>query len=262
MVQVPLPDAVPLSDRQSPVRSAVESLPLPPTGSPVPTAGLPTSTSAGTTLQSACHTLAGAVRPVLTTDPTAPVFAILESLESLAAGVLGGAAGPLGLFVVLAYSVLVAVVLPLPGELVLAVPVGMGLSPPVALGAVVLVSSGGKALGGLAVLRVSRGAGLPAADRLRGVDRLPAVSPPTAAASGADTAVDGVRARLAGLAERYGHVGLTVALAVPFAPDTTLLYAFSVVESDRARFAAAAFVGTAIRLAVVAGLASAALSLV
>ena len=64
------------------------------------------------------------------------------------------------------------------------------------------------------------------------------------------------------MTDRYGYLGLAGALAIPFAPDTAVIYAFSVVEPRRTHFAAAAFAGTTLRLAILAGVVSAVLSLV
>ena len=52
------------------------------------------------------------------------------------------------------------------------------------------------------------------------------------------------------LAQRFGYVGLALALCVPFFPDTISIYAFSVLEEDYYRFAAATFVGSVGRLVV------------
>jgi membrane protein YqaA with SNARE-associated domain len=174
----------------------------------------------------------------------------LDTLESLVAGQLRGTTGPLGLVAVLAYSFLVAFLLPLPGELVLAMPLDLGLSPLGELAVVVVVASAGKALGGLAALGIGRGATTSGP-----VARLLDALPSSPGAGG------GVAGRLAGVADRYGYAGLAGALAVPFAPDTAVLYAFSVVNTDAVRFAAAAFVGTTVRLLIVAGVASAVLAL-
>lgn len=181
---------------------------------------------------------------------TALVGAPLATLESAVEEVLRGATGPEGLVLVFLYSFLCAVVLPLPGELVLAVPLDLGWSPAGELAAVVAVASVAKAAGALATLAVARGAATsgPIANLLEAV--------PTPRAGG------GLTGRLAGVAERYGYLGLAGALSVPFAPDTAILYAFSVVQRHRFSFAAAAFVGTTLRLAIVAGVASALLALV
>jgi uncharacterized membrane protein YdjX (TVP38/TMEM64 family) len=172
------------------------------------------------------------------------------TLESAVESVLRTATGPEGFVLVFLYSFLCAVVLPLPGELVLAVPVDLGWSQAGELLAVVAVASTAKAAGALAALPVARGA-VSSGPVARLVERVPR--------SRSDSGLTG---RLAGVTDRYGYLGLVGALAVPFAPDTAVIYAFSVVEPRRAPFAAAAFVGTVLRLAIVAGVASAVLSLV
>lgn len=175
----------------------------------------------------------------------------LATLESTVEGVLRGATGPEGLVIVFLYSFLCAVLLPLPGELVLAVPLQLGWSPGGELAAVVAVASTAKALGALATLAVARGATTsgPVAWLLEAVPR---------PRSGAG---NGLAGRLTEVTDRYGYVGLAGALSVPFAPDTAILYAFSVVDVRRPSFAAAAFVGTTLRLAIVAGVAGALLAL-
>jgi membrane protein YqaA with SNARE-associated domain len=191
-------------------------------------------------------------------DPGALVFQLvafvgapLATLESAVEGLLRGATGIEGLLLIFVYSFLCAVVLPLPGELVLAVPLDLGWSPSGELAAVVAVASTAKAAGALVTLAVARGATTsgPVGHLL---DVLPR---PGGRASGGRTG------RLARLTDRYGYLGLAGALSVPFAPDTAILYAFSVVDVRKPSFAAAAFVGTTLRLAIVAGVASALLAL-
>lgn len=179
------------------------------------------------------------------------VGAPLATLESTVEGLLRGATGPEGLLAVFSYSFLCAVLLPLPGELVLAVPLDLGWSPAGELVAVIAVASTAKAVGALGVLAVARGA-TASGPVARLLELLPSPGPATGGFGG----------RLATVAERYGYVGLAGALSIPFAPDTAILYAFSVVDVRRTWFAAAAFVGTTLRLAIIAGLASAVLALV
>lgn len=188
----------------------------------------------------------------------------LATLESAVQSLLHGATGPEGLALVFLYSFLCAVLLPLPGELVLAVPLRLGWSPEGELAAVIAVASAAKAVGALATLAVARGA-VTAGPVARFLEAVPRPSPPrslSSAPSGAGGGGgSGLSGRLAGVANRYGYVGLAGALSVPFAPDTAILYAFSVVDVRRPSFAAAAFVGTTLRLAIVAGAASALLAL-
>ena len=52
------------------------------------------------------------------------------------------------------------------------------------------------------------------------------------------------------LSRRYGYLGLALALSVPGFPDTLSIYAFSVLEEDYMKFAAATFAGSVGRLVV------------
>jgi uncharacterized membrane protein YdjX (TVP38/TMEM64 family) len=174
----------------------------------------------------------------------------LATIESAVEAFLREATGPEGLVLIFGYSFLCAVALPLPGELALAVPLDIAWSPAGELAAVIAVASTAKAAGALVALAVAQGA-TAAGPVARLVDALPRPG-----------AGGGLTTRLAGLANRYGYVGLAGSLAVPFAPDTAIVYAFSIVEPRRLPFAAAAFVGTTLRLAIVAGVASAVLTLV
>lgn len=152
----------------------------------------------------------------------------------------GAVRGWPGLLVVFVYSFLVAVVLPLPGEVVLfGLPLGLGLSFEAELALVVLVSATGKALGSVVALELEG-----RASRSTPIDRLRALSPVDPLAW--------TEARTAELARRYGYYGLALALSVPGFPDTALIYAFTVLEKDAAKFAAATFVGTVVRLLVTA----------
>jgi uncharacterized membrane protein YdjX (TVP38/TMEM64 family) len=51
------------------------------------------------------------------------------------------------------------------------------------------------------------------------------------------------------LARRYGYAGMALGLSVPGFPDTLSIYAFSVVETEYGKFAAATFTGSVGRLA-------------
>jgi len=52
------------------------------------------------------------------------------------------------------------------------------------------------------------------------------------------------------LSKKYGYAGLALALSVPAFPDTLSIYAFSVLDDDYAKFAAATFVGSVGRFLV------------
>jgi len=52
------------------------------------------------------------------------------------------------------------------------------------------------------------------------------------------------------LVRRYGYAGMALGLSVPGFPDTLSIYAFSVIEKEYAKFAAATFAGSVGRLGV------------
>lgn len=138
---------------------------------------------------------------------------------------------------VFVYSVLVAAVLPFPAEAVLVVPLALPFPWYVSFSAVILIAAAGKALGSLVALRIGYGvshAG-PVVRRLERITHYERFKHQT----------------LTAFLRRYQYLGLALALAVPFLPDTAPLYAFSVLENRPALFAAAAFVGTVLRLLIV-----------
>jgi membrane protein YqaA with SNARE-associated domain len=145
------------------------------------------------------------------------------------------ATGPFGLVVIFVYSFLIAFVLPLPSEIVLATPLQLGLGywPEIAI--IILVSGAGKAAGSL----LAFGLGQEAKEsgpiiRLLRRSRFNVVSL--------------AERRTVKLAQDYGYAGLALALCVPGFPDTLSIYAFSVLEEDYLKFAAATFFGSAGRL--------------
>lgn len=159
------------------------------------------------------------------------------------------ARGWVGVGIVFVYSMLIAAVLPLPSEVVLAAPLELGLVASVEIAVIVLVSAAGKAVGSLAAFHVGQAAKRsgPVVRRLR--------------ASRVDV-VEWSESTAARLAQRYGYVGLALALSVPGFPDTVSIYAFSVLDEDYARFAAATFVGSVGRLLVTLGVAGAVVGVV
>ena len=150
------------------------------------------------------------------------------------------ATGPAGLLLIFVYSMLVAFVLPLPGELVLlpAPRMELGVSPTVSIGIVVLVSAAGKALGSLVAFRIGRGA-VSARPSRWFLERF-------APAYGAPRSTGPVMA----FVRNYEYVGLVALLSVPLMPDTVVIYAFSVLDGDERRLVLAAFLGTVGRLLV------------
>ena len=159
--------------------------------------------------------------------------AVVDVLRSAVASATGWP----GLLLIAVYSFLIAFILPGPSEVVLAAPLNLGLGPNAELAVIILVSGTAKAAGSVIALRIGHevkesGPVLRFFER-RGVD---------------------VRAwserQTVRLAERYGYIGLALALSVPFFPDTLSIYAFTVLEEDYVRFAAATFAGSVGRLLV------------
>ncbi|MFC7191024.1 hypothetical protein ACFQL7_15135 [Halocatena marina] len=149
--------------------------------------------------------------------------------------------GLLGLLGVFGYSFLVALVLPMPGEVVLAVPIDLGISRTMTIALIIAISSLGKAIGSLVALRIGE-----QITQLRPIEALSEYlpSPPTIVER------DG---RVVGFVQRYGYVGLALALAVPLMPDTAIIYGFSVIKMNPIKFMLAAFTGTIFRLLTVLG---------
>ena len=154
------------------------------------------------------------------------------------------ATGPTGLAIIAVYSLLIAFVLPLPSEVVLvpAETLRLGLSTTGNLGAIILVSAFGKALGSLFAFHIGQEA-KEYGPLVRYIKE-----------SRFDV-IEWSEKKTVQLAGRYGYVGLALALCVPFFPDTLSIYAFTVLEEDYLRFGAATFVGSAGRLLVTLGLA-------
>jgi membrane protein YqaA with SNARE-associated domain len=145
------------------------------------------------------------------------------------------ATGPFGLVVIFVYSFLIAFVLPLPSEVVLATPLRLGLGYWPEMAIIILVSGAGKAAGSV----LAFGLGQEAKEsgpiiRLLRRSRFDVVSL--------------AERRTVQIAKRYGYAGLALALCVPGFPDTLSIYAFSVLEEDYVKFAAATFFGSAGRL--------------
>ena len=151
------------------------------------------------------------------------------------------ATGPLGLVIIFIYSFLIAFALPLPSEIVLATPLRLGLPYAVEIGIIMLVSGAGKACGSVFAFAIGHQA-KEAGPIVRFFER-----------SRFDV-IGWSERRTVGLAQRYGYIGLAMALSVPFFPDTLSIYAFSVLEEDYLKFAAATFVGSVGRLLVTVGL--------
>jgi membrane protein YqaA with SNARE-associated domain len=151
------------------------------------------------------------------------------------------ATGPLGLVIIFVYSFLIAFVLPLPSEIVLATPLRLGLPYAVEIAIIMVVSGTGKACGSVFAFALGHQAKQsgPVINLLR--------------RSRFDVVAWSER-RTVELARKYGYIGLAMALSVPFFPDTLSIYAFSVLEEDYLKFAAATFVGSVGRLLVTVAL--------
>lgn len=159
---------------------------------------------------------------------------VFRTLESAVAT----ATGPAGLVIIFVYSFLIAFILPLPSEIVLATPLNLGLGYWPEISLIILVSAAGKAAGSLLAFTLGQEA-KEAGPIVRWFRR-----------SRFDI-VGMTERRTVQLAQDYGYAGLALALCVPGFPDTLSIYAFSVLEEDYARFAAATFAGSAGRLVLV-----------
>ncbi|MFB6093496.1 MAG: hypothetical protein ABEJ77_00955 [Halanaeroarchaeum sp.] len=155
------------------------------------------------------------------------------------------ASGWSGIGLIFVYSVLISFALPLPSEVVL-YPLGYFESTQaMALGlpfgaelAIVFAASGlGKALGSVFALAIGHNASH-SGIVVRTLERM-----------GFDP-IGWSEHKVAILVKRWGYVGLAIGLSVPFFPDTLSIYAFSILEDDYRKFAAAAFAGTIGRLSI------------
>lgn len=175
-------------------------------------------------------------------DPSGPLVCALYT-TSLQNGFLGlermveHATGPIGLVIIFVYSFLIAIVLPLPSEIVLAAPLDLGVPRGVTLGIIVVVSGVGKALGSVLALRIGNEA-KQAGPVMRALNR-----------TGIDVVGISQRKTVA-IAQEYGYIGLALALCIPGFPDTLSIYAFTVLEENYLKFSVATFVGSVGRLVV------------
>ncbi len=151
------------------------------------------------------------------------------------------ATGWVGLIVIAIYSFLISFILPLPSEVVLLAPLDLGLGDAGRLTLIILVSGLGKAAGSIFAFHIGQEAKQsgPVIKALR--------------RSRIDI-VEWSERKTVELARKWGYLGLAMALCVPFFPDTISIYAFSILEEDYTKFAAASFVGSVGRLLVTLGL--------
>lgn len=156
------------------------------------------------------------------------------------------ASGWSGLGLIFVYSLLIAFILPLPSEVVLC-PVGyvcagntLALAPiphEIQIVMVIVTSGLGKAVGSVIALTVGHNAAHSGVV-IRGLRRL-GLNP-----------LEWSQRKMVDLAKKYGYVGMAIGLSVPFFPDTASIYAFSILEDDYLKFAAAAFTGSVGRLVI------------
>lgn len=167
------------------------------------------------------------------------VFEWLTALDILARFV-ESSAGFIGLLAIFIYSFLIAIALPLPSEIVLApaTQLGLGVSTPAAFAVVILTSAAGKTLGSVVAWGIgSRTSEYGSIGTYLKQSRFDILK------WSENKAVD--------IAQSYGYVGLALALCVPGFPDTLSIYAFSVLETNYAKFALATFCGSVGRLVLI-----------
>ncbi|SDF20931.1 YqaA family protein [Halorientalis regularis] len=159
------------------------------------------------------------------------------------------ATGPAGLGIIAVYSFLIAFILPLPSEVVLATPLNLGLPHSAEIGLIVLVSGLGKAAGSVFAFHIGQEA-KQSGPVIRFLRR-----------SRFDV-VEWSESKTVQLAQKWGYVGLALALCVPGFPDTLSIYAFTVLEEDYVRFALATFAGSVGRLLVTISFGAAAFAII
>ena len=142
-----------------------------------------------------------------------------------------------GLAIIFVYSFLIAFALPGVSEVVLAAPLDLGLSQAGRLALIILVSGLGKAAGSILAFHIGQEAkeSGPIIGFLR--------------RSRFDV-IEWSENKTLKLAQKWGYLGMALALSVPFFPDTISIYAFAVLEEDYLKFALATFAGSVGRLLV------------
>lgn len=139
--------------------------------------------------------------------------------------------------IVFLYAVVVAAFLPFPTEAVLVVPVVLPSPWYVSFPLVILAAATGKAVGSLIALRIGYGASR-SGPVVRFFERIPQYK-------------RFKHETLVTFVHRYRYLGFGIAISVPFLPETTTIYAFSVLDNKPVWFAATAFVATITRLLIV-----------
>jgi membrane protein YqaA with SNARE-associated domain len=174
-----------------------------------------------------------ATGPTVVSLPTIDLAVLEETVRT--------ATGPIGLVIVFVYSFLIAFLLPLPSEVVLIPNLGLGVGRTVELAILMVVSGTGKAAGSVFAFAIGHEA-KQAGPVIRALRRSPI------------DVVEWSERKTVTLARDYGYFGLAGALCVPGFPDTLSIYAFSVLEEDYLKFAAATFAGSVGRLLVTVAL--------
>ncbi|WP_458185350.1 YqaA family protein [Haladaptatus sp. NG-WS-4] len=172
-------------------------------------------------------------------DPLSNVV-VLGSFGWLAEAVENATGWP-GLVLIAIYSFLISFVLPLPSEVVLLAQLEIGLGEVGQYTLIILVSGLGKAAGSVFAFHIGQEAkhSGPVIRALR---------------NSRFNIVEWSEKKTVALARKWGYLGLALALCVPFFPDTLSIYAFSILEEDYAKFAAATFAGSVGRLLLTLGL--------
>ncbi|MDS0298124.1 VTT domain-containing protein [Halogeometricum sp. S1BR25-6] len=147
------------------------------------------------------------------------------------------ATGWFGLVIIFVYSFLIAFALPGVSEVVLLAPLELGLSQNARYAVIILVSGVGKAAGSVFAFHIGQ-----EAKNSGFVERKLRES--------RFGIMEWTEEKTLEIAQTWGYAGLAAALCVPAFPDTLSIYAFSVLEEDYVKFAAATFVGSVGRLIV------------
>jgi membrane protein YqaA with SNARE-associated domain len=184
---------------------------------------------------------------LLAVEPPIPLLVSHERMRLLERLVESATGWP-GLGIIFVYSILVTLILPAPSEIVLATPLDIGLPYGVELAIIVVVSSVGKAAGSVLAFKIGHGVrhSGPVVSWLR---------------RSRFEVIQWSEKRTVEVVQRWGYVGLALALCVPFFPDTISVYAFAVVEEDDVKFALATFAGSVGRFLIVIGVIGGSLTL-
>ncbi len=145
------------------------------------------------------------------------------------------ATGWFGLVIIFVYSFLIAFALPGVSEVVLLAPLDLGLPYWAKMSAIILTSGLGKAAGSVFAFHI----GQEAKDSGLIIGWL--------RRSRFDI-IEWSEKQTVKIAQKWGYLGLALALCVPGFPDTLSIYAFAVLEEDYYKFALATFFGSVGRL--------------